>query len=552
MKFSIKHILLVGLFFVAQVSVSFAETTSFVHINKSFYCVGEEIQFSLYLPTEFKTHDVSIKVALLDSKGNVKSSFFKKSGKASQVSGTFKIPYSYMPDMYYLQFRSAKKSDKTEIVYAEVAIPIYNFLENIIPANAQKLDAMPASDAFNSNGLTIDVNLPEIIQQGQNVNSSINVKNANGSPVASEISVSIVNEDIAGQSIIGNTSIISGSAIQNAVTDIETEVYALGRIIDKNGSPIESNIVGAYSTLENRFLFTNSNANGEFFLSLFPFEGNKPVQIIGYHEDHEDIIVQKQTSYPIVDPKPFYFNDKVKSYLELTRIRKKLEQHFGLEQVETEEKGNQFNVNTLKSDASYDIREYETFENIASFFKEVLTPLRFRVTDGIYEAFMYNPKEKRTAKKYFSGRPLFIVNGMLTRDGNFIANLPLDQIETVELFFSPSALRTQFNAFGRYGVVKINSSDPNLRVPDAELSDLIIANGLSDYGSANSERAAIPSNVPDLNPQVYWKSNVMTTAQGDYGFSYKQPDDEGSYTVTIVARDEKGNIGTKSLSYSVE
>lgn len=526
-----------------------ANSACYVHVDKSFYCVGEDIHFNLYLPLDFKQHDVSIKVVLLDSKGNVTATFFRKNEMSSQVSGRYRIPYSLNPDMYYLQFMSVDVNTKSEVLFAEIAVPIYNFLENIVPTNAEKIDGSnPVSD-LESGGLSIDIDVPESITSSSDVSGLIKVTNANGETVKSEISVSVVNEDIGGPSVLGGSSIVSGKTMpSNLAPNLETQMYAKGRLVDSDNQPIQANIVGAFSTLENRFLFTKSNEDGVFFLDLPTFEGSKPVQMLGYHVDHENITIDKTNTYAIQNPQAFYFNDKIKDYLELCRIRKKLEQHF--EVVDNEEaKEIVYDMNDLSPDASYDIKEYEAFDKFSGFFKEILTPLRFREKKGVFEAYMYDPTERRASKKYFKGKPMFIVNGMVTRDGNYIANLPMEKIEKVDLFFSPKELRDQFNAFGRFGVVRIIANDPSLKVPEAELADIVMVHGVDGDLKSNGSQE-LPTGFPDLNPQVYWNSGIETSATGETSFNYQQPDDEGTYTIVVVARDEKGNIGTKKLSYT--
>jgi len=547
-----KYILVLFSLLCAQVSVFALDENCVVHLDKSFYVVGENIQFNLFLPLEFKDHNVAIKAVILDSDGHVKDSFFKKTNSNTQVSGAYKIPYQFKPDMYYIQFMSVNSIEKEELVYAEAAIPIYNFLEDIVPANATKLQDIEPRDMLVSKQLSLEVNIPDQINSRDNVISNIRVTDSNGSPVNSNISISVINEDIAGQSVLGAPNIIQGNALpENVAPKLEQDIYLKGILKDAEGLHIKANIVGAYSSLENKFLFTRSDENGVFFLNLPEFEGNKPVQIVGYHVDHENIQLDRDLRYSIQNPQAFYFNDKVKEYLELSRIRKKIEQHHELIENESNKELNTLQVSELKPDASYNIREYEAFENMASFFKEILTPLRFREKKDQFEAYMYDPTERRASKKYFQGKPMFIINGMVTRDGNYIANLPMSKIERVDLFFSPKQLRDQFNAFGRFGMVRISTSDPNLQVPQAEIEDVVMIYGVNPSEGKSSIKN-LPDGYPLFDPQVYWSGNKQTDGNGSIDIEYIQPDDEGSYSITIVARDDKGNVGTKTMSYIIE
>jgi len=547
-----KYILVLFSFVFMQSEALAADENCIVHLDKSFYTVGENIQFNLYLPSGFKSHDVAIKAVVLDSKGNLKDSFFKKNNADSQVSGSYKIPYQFKPGMYYMQFMSVDFVSMKEIVYAEVAIPIYNFLEDIVPTNATAMTEFDSENVIESKQLILDITLPEVISSRDDVRSQIRVTDSNGSPVNSNLSISIINEDIAGHMIVGSQNIVQGNAVPlDVAPNLEKEIYAKGVLEDAQGQKLKANIVGAYSSLENKFLFTRSNEDGVFFLSLPEFQGSKPVQIVGYHIDHENIQLGKNLKYTIQNPQTFYYNDKVKEYLELSRIRKKLEQHHELIENESDEELNTLQIADLKPDATYDIGEYEAFENIASFFKEILTPLRFREKKDVYEAYMYDPTERRASKKYFQGKPMFIINGMVTRDGNYIATLPMSKIERVDLFFSPKVLRDQFNAFGRFGAVRIITTDPTLQVPDSEVEDILLVNGVNP-SQGKSIMTSLPRGFPLLDPQVYWSGNKQTEADGTFDIKFIQPDDEGQYSITVVARDDKGNLGTKTVQYTVD
>jgi len=537
-------------FFLLTMSASIAaDNNCSLHIDKTFYAVGENLNYHLFLPNEFEQTNVAVRVILLNSNGSVMSSYFENNDGQNGINGTYRIPYNLAPGMYYLQFLAAEKESKKEIVLVEAAVPIYNFLENIIPTNAKSQEDNIAPD-LNDNSNKLKFNLPDNISARENVN--IQLETIDGSQLAgSKVSVSVINEDLAGNNILGSENYFEGQMLTlTSGTAYESELYNKAKLLNKDGQPIKANIIGAYSSLENKFLFTKSNEQGEFHLSHSAFDGSKPIQIVGYHIDHNEINVEEIGKYQIQNPKEFYFNDKVKAYLELCRIRKKIEQHFDLVKQE-EILLNNLSKNQLKPDASYNIREYQAFENMASFFKEVLTPLRFRTKKDSYEAFMYDPTAQTTKAKYYEGLPLFIIDGKLTRNGDYIARLDMAKIDQVDLFFLPKNLRSQFNAFGRFGVVRIVSNDTELSVPEEDSSDILHVVGYNIKTENKADIGAMNRRTPILDPQVFWSTDNELTSNGNYSFSFLQPDDPGQYTISVIVQSGDGNVEKINHTYEV-
>ena len=124
--------------------------------------------------------------------------------------------------------------------------------------------------------------------------------------------------------------------------------------------------------------------------------------------------------------------------------------------------------------------EYEDFEFMSIFFKENLTPLRFEFQDidSTYLAKMYNPKNQSAYDKFFSGKPLIIVDDIVTRNGDFLARMRMKDVEKVELYYDLKKLNKQYKLFGSNGVTKITTYDKIESLPVFEANNMITINGV--------------------------------------------------------------------------
>jgi len=207
----------------------------------------------------------------------------------------------------------------------------------------------------------------------------------------------------------------------------------------------------------------------------------------------------------------------------------------------------------LPKGLKFEMKNYTRFDNIAIFFKEVLAPLKFREEkDGTYSAKMYDPKGKKFNLD-FDGNPLFIVDGKLTRGGNYIAKLDIDKVEYVELYAKPEVLQKNFNILGRSGVAVIKTKIRGLKVPELDEADIFKINGLqakAAFPTFNVDQVSNDKYQPFFRPQLYWNPNI-NLSNGNASFSFTQSDDLGTFTIEVVVQTADGQYGYTLKDYEV-
>lgn len=528
-----------------------------VHLDKSFYVSGEIVWYQLYLPQAFKAKPVAIKATVLDAVGNIQHSSFMQSEGKTAVDGYYKIPFNLKSGMYILQFTSINKASKSTVSMVETQLPIYNDLEGVAQTVSDKASTgMAGSSTINE--LDIAINLPKTaFSAREKIQPTITVRDKSGNTVAANLSVSVVDWDVVGDDLMKAGNLRRGENIDaNVVNIISDDLYLKGVVKEDKGSPHGKKVLGAYSRTEDKILYTRSNEAGEFYIAIPSFHGQRGFQILGQQSDYEEIRVSGESKIAINTAQTLPLNDKISNYLLLSRQRKKIFQRYGSVESNLTTEKYTTSRKSIKPDASFIIKEYEDFEFMSIFFKENLTPLRFEFQeDSTYLAKMYNPKNQSAYDKFFSGRPLVIVDDIVTRNGDFLARMRMTDVEKVELYYDLKKLNKQYKLFGSNGVTKITTYDKIESLPVFEANNVVTVNGVQKEANYPMfDPAQINNNrlQPFFRPQLYWNPDLTTKKDGKANFNYFQSDDRSTFQIRVVAQSEDGKVGYKTINYTVK
>jgi hypothetical protein len=526
-----------------------------VHLDKSFYVSGEVIWFKLYLPATWKGHDVAIKTTVLDADAKITDRFFIKSEGNNFIDGYHKTAFDAPAGIYEIQFSASAGANAPEQLLAYYQIPIYNDLEKTTAKNIVSEIKAPKEISTYGN-LNIAINsTDQSVKSRSEISVNISVTDDLGNPVKGLASVS-VKDAVLAKSISGDAEIMKlplSYAINPSL--LQNEIYARGKITTADGAPLQINVLGGYVGSDEKIYYSKSNNEGDYNLNLPDFTGTKKIQFLGFQYERLDLRSSVEKPQLIGPKKELIYSEEIKDYLALSKMRKKIFQHYESFETDLEPKEIVIDVNPLKADATYSVKEYESFKDLKSFFGELMTPLRFKLEkDSLYTASLYNPNGKTAKNTELNGPPLFIVDGKVTRNADWVARLPISAVETVELFLNAPVLRSYYQAIGVSGVVKIYTTLSNLKLPDADASNIHDIVGLQ----AKAQFPVFnPSDIsgthqPFFRPQLYWNPALESDDQGNVRFSFFQSDDTGEFEIKVVFQAEDGRSAIGTYRYQVE
>jgi hypothetical protein len=146
--------------------------------------------------------------------------------------------------------------------------------------------------------------------------------------------------------------------------------------------------------------------------------------------------------------------------------------------------------------------------------------------------------------------PLFLVNGLPTRDQEFILNMDVSNIHIVEVLYSKQTL-LPFGWLGRDGILAIYTRKP-VEVPNIKVVNV---NGMfksSGIYQLFDDPDLKNNTIPYFQPSVYWNPEVTIHGKETFDLEISTGDETGILDIFVVGMDEKGNILTGVESITIE
>lgn len=527
-----------------------------LHLDKSFYVSGETVWFKLYLPFTWEGNNVAVNTSIIDGSGNLVDQFFLKTKGHSYLSGYFQISYDQKSDYLEIQFSASGNPQSPVDVIAHYSFPVYNDLN--LPSDVPVVEnpGNVVIPKLFSEELSLTISMPPGNKScRENLEVIIDVKDENGHPISGHASVSIKDASLAG-AITGDPEIkilpISYTIQHNL---LRSTIYSRGHLFSPEGETLQMNVLGAYVGADEKIYYSKSFQDGSFQIDLPDFTGEKVLQLVGFQYEQPNLSSVVDSPMAKEKSKELIYTRDLIEYLELSRLRKKIYQYY--DDYEANISTEQITVvpQEIKPDARYRVKEYESFKDMKSFFGELLTPLRFKMEkDSSYKASLFNAKGGKRSNTILNGPPLFIIDGKMTRDADFVARLPISAVETVELFLDAPKLRGYFQAIGVSGVVKISTSIANLKLPQEDAGNIHRVHGLqpeADFPYLDPDLLGEKKHQPFFRPQLYWKPDLEVSESGSTSFTFTQSDDSGLFEIQVVFQAKDGRRASKSFTYQV-
>ncbi|NND33596.1 MAG: hypothetical protein HKN76_13480 [Saprospiraceae bacterium] len=527
-----------------------------IHFDKSFYVSGEVIWYKLYLPITWNEHEVAVQTTVLDQEGKVRDRFFIRTNGKNFISGYYKTPFDADSGIYEIQFSASEGPNNPEQLLAYYQIPIYNDLDKLSNPSLTQEGVDKPKELIDANDLSISIQ-PSImpVKCRSELSVAVKVSDAAGKPSAGHASVSVKDAGLAG-SAYGNMEIMNLPISYTIDPDnLQPQLYVRGNLTTAEGEPLQINVLGGYVGADEKIYYSKSNPEGAYLMNLPDFTGTKNIQYLGFQYECLDLRSEVEIPELKGEKTEFRYTPKLLEYLELSKMRKKIYQYFeSFESAITTEEII-VEVNALKPDANYSVKEYESFKDLKSFFGELMTPLKFKLEkDSTYTASLYNPNGRIAKNTELNGPPLFIIDGKVTRDADWVARLPISAVETVDLFLDAPVLRSYYQAIGVSGIAKISTTLSNLKLPAADAGNIHKIVGLqanADFPALNSASFLAQPNQPFFRPQIFWKPDVMIDHGGRGDFRFFHSDDTGDFEIKVVFQAVDGRRAVTTYKYQV-
>lgn len=481
-------LLLTGALLPAQQSV--------LHPDRPYHAAGEVLRFRAYFPVAVPT---KVRVDVYAPDGRSIDYFFVRT-REGVADGYYRWNFDLPTGYYRLRFTALAAAEDRIVDLGTFRRAVYNVGDR----KADAADA-PAADATPEAG-----DLRVAVADGR--------LTATGLP-AGTYSLSVYNTEVTGAA---DPLATAGAEVVTAYRD--TLFYGGYLSEREGGGPVAVNLLPFFDTRSLRTYFSKSDDQGRYVLTVPSFEGETRVQARGIGEE----AVQAALRFPdlkAVDATP-PLTAEVLAYLDLGNRRRKIYQLYGGVETPLDGEPRPQAVMPLEPNEAFNVQDYKAFPDMLTFFNEVAGELRYRRRRGELTARLYNAPNQR----FFTGTPLFIVDGRLTRDVDYVAALSPADVRTLAYYYDNRELRRDFPALGGHGVVQIELLRDNGKFPVADADNVLPIRGLQP-----AQDFARAGDAPRLNPLLLWDSG--TTAGGTLTIDLPQTDDPGTYRAVLVVRD---------------
>lgn len=548
----LKKILITFSLIMASLIGAMSQSDATIHLNKPYFVSGETVWFAIYLPGGFENSKGKIKLHVQNGNTLVHESFVQLEN--SSLSGYYKIPFDLSTGLYFFSFYALENKTLKPVKITSFELPIYNDLngESLQPIfpSPDLMAYVPGSTNGNLQ-LAVELGATEVIA-GDKVSVDASVKDTEGNIVPASLSIGVIDEGLIGPSV--NNGIVFTRPIQlkfGTILGLDERIFVQGTIYNgANNEPVKVNIIGAYNKDENKMYYSRSDETGRFTLLMKDQIGPSSLQIAGYlYEEYADTKVTKlkaeemSTQIPVTPE----FDDDISSYISWSNKRKRIYQHFN--QLESDAIVVDYSKkhNKVRPNKTFKIREYVHFETVGKFFDEILgSQLNFLKSGDRITARMFNPESNKNAGKgddyYFPRSPVFIVDGKMTKNADFVYKMKSDNVDEVDLYYDWRDITKQYGTFGDFGYVVIRTNQSGLRVPAEDEEDIISYSGLQPLVSYPVGISADETSFPVFRPTVYWHPGTVVNNARDGKIEFTTSDDVSTFRVVVVARTEEGRL----------
>ena len=526
------------------------------HIDKPFYVAGEAVFYKAYLPGAFDGVSGKVKVVVESGDKSYRDESFIQLADG-MLTGYFKVPFNISSDVYRFSFFALANGSFQAIEFTSFDIPIYNDLsgEGLKPIFPQ-LETAPIVSA---SGKKLKVNVENSFHTVRDeVGVSVSVTDASGKTTPAKVSISVTDASLLGGAGEGLTVFKRPISIANGVNlGFDERIYVQGKIKNANSEPVSVSVIGAYNAQENKMYYTKSNASGDFTLLMPDQSGPHTLQVVGYlYDEYADTKVEKKASRSMADDVSFTnaYDADVQNYINSSNKRKRIYQYFNQLENDFDVEPITIDRQDVKPNKSYKVKEYVNFENVGTFFSELLGgQLEFKKNGDKITARTYNPTSNRSRGRknfdYLARSPVFIIDGKMTKDAEYIYNMKLDNIDKIDLYFDWRDITKQFGTFGEFGYVVITTTLADVEIPEADREDIFTYSGLQQNVTYPIEVKSMEKSIPVFKPSVYWNPTLQMKKASDGNLKFNASDDVSTFIVTVVAETEEGDILTGTTSY---
>ena len=189
-------------------------------------------------------------------------------------------------------------------------------------------------------------------------------------------------------------------------------------------------------------------------------------------------------------------------------------------------------------DAVVDVEKFVVFPTMEDLLREVIPFVQYRkkgMAEGVRMMLAY-PQGNRVSKSH----PLFVVDGVMTRDPKFFMKIKPKDITTVKIVNDPNRLQ-QLGKIGENGVLLLESKKGNLSDSLRQATNHAVTGLNPSIPFRDVARAKTSSQrIPDLRSTLFWQPKATPDNTGRLELAFTTGDDVGPVKIIVQGLTPEG------------
>lgn len=536
-------ILILGLLFISTINQSVGQPSDELnadfpienikmHFSQKLLFPGDVLWFSIYCSNNLKPSEEISKLVFVELLNDKNISLIRKKILLNdgRAEGHFELPEDISTGVYYILGYTSWLKNFDEEWYFKDKIAVINPLQPYenssakIPASTRQIKTENTDYSIVKNRL--------VFNKREKV--TLIIKQKNGESLSGAFSVSINKKeprillapDLKQEDFTLPNSVITLPDYQG--------IRASGKLLDSlNKAVVNQELLLSFPGYGTDLSAYKTGKNGEFHFMLKPRQGSEDLVFILPSESMsvklEDPFLNGLKNEPAAS---LSINEKSLKFIETKyqhwQLAQKFENIFYSNNIEKEE---QIELSRFYSKPNKAIKfnEYILLDSVAEYFHELIPNVRFKSKKGNY----YLTIMDREQMQILGENPGVFVDGVLYTNYNEIAQIPVDQIESIDILSEIYC----YKDFVFDGIVNFHTKKANFFAVSRQKNMFRVIYPLTNeskikFTAPIYNEIGLNSNKPDLRYLLYWSPKYNATEKNP--ISFYTSDVAGQFEIKIT------------------
>ena len=337
------------------------------------------------------------------------------------------------------------------------------------------------------------------------------------------MAITVFKSDLLNGSPLMKTKTVDQSKQERSGTRFPIPYFFVGRAFNKeNSSPLADSCRITFYLSESAIIYSVYSKGDGYF--SFPMFKNFQTENLFYSISQNGVplsgytieIFTPQISLPVEQAEQ---TDKSDAYALYSQRKAAVDNAYHYTPLSGENNAED-ELNEFESDHEVSLGNLGPFASMEELLANVVPMTKPR--NGGIRIFL------QKAAKYAGADPLYLINGIMTDDTDFVLKLDPGIIRSIAVLRSPKTL-LRFGELGRNGILVIQTTT---NVDPAIFEKNIFVRGFIEPISEKINDTSGNHRTPKLQPQLFWSTRRSIT--NELSFDFNTADDLGKYSVYVL------------------